>query len=528
MQGSARVRGGKGTGRYRTVAYGAEVDESLFGGAGSARSGGALRNTGRRISGSRGSAAPATVRDALPVTAVLSRTELERIKASTVIKTREDIEREKAERQAALDATRAASKARKAHMLELEAKRVANRKLTVLEQEEKEAKEARVQLSAHQRDEMLDDVKTMTRKMRYAQTVAVRDRQVQEKKERELREKQADRVRDVEMELDRLRQIKTHKDREAQRREKLVKDRAEIERQIEYNRQLKIKEREAIREEQRQKKIEMEKQAEEEKLALMKESDRQRAHLAAVLAANEEAIRIKKKRKEDELEEDRKIVEYLKQEDAKRRAREEEEAAIKEAREMEIAKLRAMQEKEADKNAELDALRAKRAFEDGERALRRRQLAEAEKAKKRQQEMMIAREAQMRDQEKMMAVEARRQKAEFEANLKASEEEIARTRKEEHEVLIKNHKHKDDILSMINEREAEARERRREWNQRGEDSQKAIAAEVEAIRKIRDRKVEELLKTGVPERYTVELQKFDPEDALKKDYRLGGKIPTIS
>lgn len=46
---------------------------------------------------------------------------------------------------------------------------------------------------------------------------------------------------------------------------------------------------------------------------------------------------------------------------------------------MEVARLRAMQEKAADRQGEIDALRAKRAFEEAERQARRKELAEKEK-----------------------------------------------------------------------------------------------------------------------------------------------------
>lgn len=301
-----------------------------------------------------------------------------------------------------------------------------------------------------------------------------------------------------------------------------------IEVQIEANKKAKEDARAEIRREQEQKKLEMEALAEKEKEDLIAEQARQKKHLIEVLAANDAAIALKKKRKEDEVEEDRKIVAFLKAEDAKKRAREEEEAAVKQQREMEIAKLRAQQQKMADKDAELDALRAKRAFEDGERAVRKRELEAARKAKAAQEELVREREKQRLDREWAMALEAKQQKEQYEVNVRLSAEELERTRAEEHAKLVKNHKHKDEILGMIGEREAEAKQARVEWLKRGEDGVRAVEKEVGTIKEIRDRKVRELLEAGVPERYTVQLAKFNPEDALSKDYRLGGRIPTIS
>ena len=52
---------------------------------------------------------------------------------------------------------------------------------------------------------------------------------------------------------------------------------------------------------------------------------------------------------------------------------------LQEEKEMEVAKLRAKQEKFADKQSDLDELRAKRAFEAHERAAREKERKELEK-----------------------------------------------------------------------------------------------------------------------------------------------------
>lgn len=52
--------------------------------------------------------------------------------------------------------------------------------------------------------------------------------------------------------------------------------------------------------------------------------------------------------------------------------------AIKEEKELEIQRLRELQERAADRQGEIDALRAKRAFEEGERRHRREELEKAE------------------------------------------------------------------------------------------------------------------------------------------------------
>lgn len=68
----------------------------------------------------------------------------------------------------------------------------------------------------------------------------------------------------------------------------------------------------------------------------------------------------KKAAKAAELEEDALIVEYLRQRQLKEQAAVEERARIVKEKELETARLRAKQEKAADRQAEIDELRARR------------------------------------------------------------------------------------------------------------------------------------------------------------------------
>ena len=83
-----------------------------------------------------------------------------------------------------------------------------------------------------------------------------------------------------------------------------------------------------------------------------------------------------------EREEDLKIVRYNADRIAKEEAQAAEERRIKAEKELEIQRLRELQERAADRQGEIDALRAKRAFEDGERRHRREEKEKAELARK--------------------------------------------------------------------------------------------------------------------------------------------------
>ncbi len=60
----------------------------------------------------------------------------------------------------------------------------------------------------HLRGEARDDVKTLNSLVEYAKTVTIRNLQIAEKKEREAKAREEERVRDLEVEIQRLEQIK--------------------------------------------------------------------------------------------------------------------------------------------------------------------------------------------------------------------------------------------------------------------------------------------------------------------------------
>lgn len=115
----------------------------------------------------------------------------------------------------------------------------------------------------------------------------------------------------------------------------------------------------------------MARQIENQRLAEIKAAEEKRARnlrlIAEVEAANSIALAKKSEMRQMELDEEQKIVRYNQEKIAREVAAALEERRLKEEKEKEVARLREMQEKAADRQSEIDALRAKRAFEEGER-----------------------------------------------------------------------------------------------------------------------------------------------------------------
>lgn len=79
-----------------------------------------------------------------------------------------------------------------------------------------------------------------------------------------------------------------------------------------------------------------------------------------------------------------------------------EEKKLKEEKELEIKRLRDLQERAADRQAEIDALRQKRAFEENERNERAKEIAEAEKKRRQAKALDVARKRQFMEREEML------------------------------------------------------------------------------------------------------------------------------
>lgn len=136
------------------------------------------------------------------------------------------------------------------------------------------------------------------------------------------------------------------------------------------------------------------------------------------MLANKEMEKAKELRKQQDIIQDLKILEYQKEKAAKDAAYEAELEKKKQEKEREVARLRAQQERARDLQAEKDALRAKREQERKEREWREKERLDAMKKKQTEEEMILAREWQIKNKEHYLSIEAARDKAEFQKVLK--------------------------------------------------------------------------------------------------------------
>eukprot|EP01016_Furgasonia_blochmanni_P038727 TRINITY_DN4714_c0_g2_i1.p2 TRINITY_DN4714_c0_g2~~TRINITY_DN4714_c0_g2_i1.p2 ORF type:complete len:228 (+),score=74.06 TRINITY_DN4714_c0_g2_i1:649-1332(+) len=214
--------------------------------------------------------------------------------------------------------------------------------------------------------------------MMYARTVTVRDRQLEEKKCLEEERRKEEKRKDLMMELERLKTIRYLEEIERQKREDLKKGHQIIVEQIKEREIARMKQREE-EEKEGQAMISLMKQIQKEDSELnLRKKAVAKKNLDDIYEANKNAIKSKEQRAFIEKEEEERIVHYNIEKARKEAEYANEQRRIKEEKEREVQRLREMQEKANDRQAEIDAIRARRAWEENERNAREKERREAE------------------------------------------------------------------------------------------------------------------------------------------------------
>jgi hypothetical protein len=100
-----------------------------------------------------------------------------------------------------------------------------------------------------------------------------------------------------------------------------------------------------------------------------------------------------------------------------------------------------MQEKAADRQSEIDALRAKRAFEEGERQSRKKEVAEKERMQRQAAELEVARKKQFNEREHTLAAQAKAERDDFLRIIDRQKEDEQKEREleQERQHQLRNH-----------------------------------------------------------------------------------------
>jgi hypothetical protein len=438
---------------------------------------------------------------------IMPKTELDRIRGSTKIVTKEEEKQTKKMLGEQKEQQRGAAKARKKRMQEMDKDRASKIPPNEYQRAQKKKTQGLLQKAQDVLDEEKDDVKHMNQMMLYSKCVTIRDRQLEEQTRLEAEYRDEERRLDLMMEIERLKNLRHQEGLEVKRKGALKQGSLVIIDQIKERELERIKEQE-LREKEKQLVLEQIQALKREELAEIEEKRKTaQKMMVEVEHANHEAISEKDRKKQEEKDLENKIVEYNRLRALREEEVEEEKRLSREEKEREVQRLRDLQEKAQDRQSEIDALRAKRAFEEGERVARTKEQQEQEKKLRIQRDLEQARQSQFEEKERRMAEQAKHERDQYMHIIRAQKED------EMKEAMIDDEKrkilrsHADELRAQITQNDEVKKQDRLDYNEEGRKVRQELDDEKIRIAEIKGRKLGELKGLGISEKYTAELAK---------------------
>lgn len=400
------------------------------------------------------------------------------------------------------------AQARKEHMKRLEVEDIERQRKIGAQSDQ--AKLDRIRKEAQQQiDENADIVKLLKTCSERASTFAIRDLQLKDKAEREMKEKEYERSMILSMEINRLQELEAREAQEAKRIQKMIDDLKVIERQIEERAEAKLLQEEARDQENRQmlEKIKLYQLQDEEKAKKKKEyADRARQE---VILENEAHIAAKYERKQLEKKDDEMMIAYQMEQDEKLHRREAEEAEADRMKRDIQKQLLDEQERTMDRRSEMDELRARRAAEDAERKYRQKKLLEAQKKKRDAELLDEARKQQQQEKIEREKMEAEMKQEEYLNATRHACVMAERERAEEVYTKKKNAELIQNLQKQIEENKAAKAVRNRQKFLEGTIIKQELAEERAKLEGLRDKMIADMKARGINERYYGEMLALD-------------------
>ncbi|PFH34247.1 hypothetical protein BESB_073990 [Besnoitia besnoiti] len=310
--------------------------------------------------------------------------------------------------------------------------------------------------------EQRDEVKRMNQMILHSKVNTIRDTQIEQKKQWQAEEEAMERKLDLIMDLDRIRGMHQEEEKEQRRQQKLKAQAAMIRTQMaerEARRELELGERERERqllvnqmEALRLVELQTRRQKEETKRLLMNE----------INAHNAKSAKEKEERLAKRMEEDLAIAEYQREKAQREKELEDRRREMMAAKERETAALYAKNEKAMDKQAEMDALRARRAMDERDRRERLKVAQERDRLDRINAELAEARKKQHYDKVQTLAQMAVAEREEFDRMARAQRESEEAEKKKAAQEQLKRQQHAEELRKQIEAHEAQKLQRKRE------------------------------------------------------------------
>merc|ERR1711973_245306 len=485
---------GRSSSKYRTKARSSEVDELLFG----------LNNKKSAVFKSTPETVQVITKDLIRNVVVpsdgyhkallLSRQQFDQIKTKSKVKSHAEAKSEidSARKEQINDAAQ-----RKQKFQEQDFYRKKNHELNELEIEAKE-------LNEH----LLEKVN--------AKCHVIRDKQILEKEQIKKDMDEEEKRLDVIREVHRLNAIKEAEKVESCKAAQRMEGARCIMDQIKSNTVARILEEEKKKAESAALHRYIEKLQTEDLGDLQKKHEQQQAIQEEIEILNQQKELQKKKRMEEDKMQEMQVEAYIRKKEAREEAIKREKKEIKVLKEEKQMRLLRQRENQMGQEDEQDALRAKQAQEATEREWRRKEREAQLRKEEEDLRMKEGRQLQIKQKEHFQAVQAERERQVFNRIVQQQLKEAQREKEHDKCRHRANLQHAQDIRAQIRNREQERIEKRRTFF---EEAEKKMADELEhrnKLKQVKVRKLEELRRAGVPEKYAAEVSRRVLDESPKK------------
>ncbi|XP_029650618.1 cilia- and flagella-associated protein 45-like isoform X1 [Octopus sinensis] len=539
---SARTRSSSGSGsskrgryrQYRTISYHSQVDESLFGEKCHGW------NIPKTAPGGRQTQRFSQIKDVYPPTkaeqkgkenvqvimmdlirnlkvpqknsmgcpVVLDRHDFTRIKQRARVLSEEERSMMREEYRERKEAALQKRFEREARLKKLDKQRQTDEELCHLDVEAKLNAENLLAKAKKKREEDEDRIKYLNEVIQEAKCHAIRDAQLEEKKQMKHDVASEEMRLDEMMEIDRKNAIRVQEEIENRRKQELRLGAVKLREQITEMEERKLRQIEAKERETEKLKKEIEQMFKEDEEIALKKKEKQIALREELLEACQKMSKMKILKLQQEKLEEKNVLEFCK-EKAEREAQQEIELEkLRIMKEQEVGRIRAQQERALDERAERNAIRAKRAAEEAEREWRRKEALVAQKKAVKEAELIEARKLQQNEKEVRIAAQVQMDRCEFEKIVSAQKDSLDKQKREDEEIKQRSLKYSKELRSQIQENEQLRIKQRQEFFAEGKRFQEEDYIYRQKLNAIKEKKIQEMRNAGIPDKYLVHVNKI--------------------
>lgn len=183
------------------------------------------------------------------------------------------------------------------------------------------------------------------------------------------------------------------------------------------------------------------------------------------------------------------------------------ERRISEEKEREVAKLREMQEKAADRQADIDALRAKRAYEQQERDNRLKEKLEFDKKMRLLNDLEESRRKQFQDKQRALHQQATEEREEFLKIIHNQKETEDKERKLTEQRKTAFQQHSEELMLQIQFNSETKKQKRLDFLEEGRRLRVGQADEILKLETIKSNKLRQLYDMGIDKKYVSALER---------------------